>query len=65
MEQEKKIKKLKKETEKKLSAENSYQEARKALLEIEATGVKIEAHYNLQTIENMGKVIPMFANIKE
>lgn len=64
MKLEEKIKKIQKNTEKKLKDEKSYQEMKKAFLILEEAGISKEPTYNLQTIESMGKSIPVFTDLK-
>lgn len=65
MKLEEKIKKLKKDSTKELEKEKSYQKMKKALLALEQLGIIQKPQYNLQTIENQGREIPTFANIKQ
>lgn len=64
MELVEKIKKLQKKTEKELKGKESYQEMKEAFLILEEAGVTKEPSYNLQTIENMGMINPVFSNSK-
>lgn len=64
MELVEKIKNLQKKTEKELKNKESYQEMKEAFLILEEAGVTKEPTYNLQTIENIGIVNPVFSNPK-
>jgi hypothetical protein len=59
----KEIEKLQKNVEKELKEEKSYLEMLEAFTNLEKSGVTFEEpKYNLQTVENIGRIIPTFSH---